>query len=180
MNVEAIVLTGGASRRMGTDKSKMDVDGFPLAKLVVDKILAAGIAVTVLGREPVEFAGPLAAIGSFVPSEELVFAGSCDLVLFNARLIETLRSTIGEADAAVPSVGGRLQPLCALYRASAFAIARDLLRDGAKSMMAWLDRLEFKTVTETQIQEAGIETRSVMGVNTIDEWNAALASRQVD
>lgn len=51
--VLGVVLAGGASRRMGTPKAMVDLDGRPMAARVVDAIRAAGAdAVYLAGGEP--------------------------------------------------------------------------------------------------------------------------------
>jgi len=172
-NLEAIVLTGGASRRMGTDKAKLIVDGEPLAERVARLIAGLGIPVTIAGREPIpghnflgdaeDFAGPLAALARFQPSAEYVFVASCDLPGFDPSVIESLRSRIGEHAAAVPSLDGRLQPLCALYSAPSFELARGLAVEDERRTMAWLERLDYVVVDD-------IEPAFLANVNTQDEF----------
>lgn len=178
MDIEAALLTGGASRRMGADKAKLLVDGEPLAQRIARLLMESRIPVTVLGREPLlgcafiadpeDFAGPLAALARFTPSGEFVFVCSCDVPEFSPDLISDLRSQISKSEAAVPVVDGRLQPLCALYRASAFAKAADLARDGEKRIMRWIDSL-------VVAQAAPLNKRWAMNINTPDEWQAVIS-----
>ncbi len=181
MTIEAVLLTGGASRRMGEDKAKLLIDGVPQAKRIADSLLAAGIPVTTLGREPVEgcafladaaeFAGPLAALARFKPTAEAVFVASCDLPRFNARLVDFLASVLGDSDAAIPFVNGFRQPLCALYRASAFD-RLDRLNDACT--MAWVDALACAIVTEEDLRTGGIHPLSTQGANTRGELREVL------
>lgn len=116
---------------MGEDKTGILIDGVPQAQRIADALGAVGLPVTVLGREPIpghaflrdanEFAGPLSALAQFAPSADAVFVCSCDLPLFDARIASTLAERLGDRDASVPQVNGFRQPLCALYRAKAFA-----------------------------------------------------------
>ncbi len=51
--VVGAVLAGGASRRMGTDKALVAVDGVPMARRVADALLAGGAsAVVLVGGDP--------------------------------------------------------------------------------------------------------------------------------
>lgn len=155
--IEAVLLTGGASRRMGSDKSKLLIEGETLGSRIARLITGLGIDVTVLGREPIkghgfladlgEFEGPLAALARFSPTKPLLFICSCDLPGFDPRLLEHLAATIGDSQAAIPEVGGRIQPLCALYRNDAMTVAREVAESGERRIMAWIDRLEMQLVT---------------------------------
>ena len=179
MEIEAVVLTGGASRRMGEDKASLLIEGVPLAERIVSTLLAAGLPVTVLGRSPVQraafiedakdYAGPLSALAAFAPSAEFVQVLSCDLPLFDPGIVSLLRGEIGEMDAAVPVVGGYRQPLAAMYRASAFDIVSAILESGRQSMMAWLGALKSVEVLEDRLRADGIDPRSLTGVNTPQE-----------
>ncbi|HTQ09830.1 MAG TPA: molybdenum cofactor guanylyltransferase [Fimbriimonadaceae bacterium] len=170
--VEAVILTGGASRRMGKDKAKLVVAGEPLAARIAGLIATQGVPVTVAGREPIashafledgeSFAGPLSALATFQPKAEFVFVASCDLPGFDPRLIAMLANGIGAHQAAVPMAGGRAQPLCALYRASAFAEAARLAAVGERRVMAWLACLDWTPVED-------IEPAWLANVNTPDD-----------
>lgn len=187
VDVEAVLLTGGASRRMGEDKAKLLIDGMPLAERVASSLTNAGLRVTVLGREPLkgcgfirddeEFGGPLAALTRFKPAEEFVFVCSCDLPLFDARLASLLREKIGGAHAAVPVVNGFRQPLAALYRGSAFDRIADVLPQEGSCPMMWLRGLEPVEVSEAEIAAAGIDPQCAQGANTKEELRQMLASR---
>ena len=180
MSIEAIVLTGGASTRMGRDKATFPIAGVPLGELIVNFLVSHGLSVTVLGRTPIsgahfiqdseDFAGPLVAIAAFQPSCDLVFIASCDLASFDPSVVDLLCAELGEHQAAVPVVDEKLQPLCALYRAEAFDLIPGVLKDPRKSMMAWLNRLSVKEVAENRLSDVGIATQAVRGANTPAEF----------
>lgn len=152
--MEAVILTGGASRRMGSDKATLLVEGQPMAVRIAHELLNAGLPVTVLGRDPLadcafiedaeEHQGPLSALRRFVPSKAFVFVASCDMPLFRAEVVTQLQSAIGEHEAALPVLDSRRQPLCGLYRASAFEKMRDL---SSQRMMDWIALLDVADVT---------------------------------
>jgi molybdenum cofactor guanylyltransferase len=179
--IEAVLLTGGASRRMGQDKAKIVVEGEPLAARIARLIAPEVARVTVLGREPVEgyvflpdeeaYLGPLVALARFRPSAPLVFVSSCDLPRFDARVIPLLRERMGEDDAALVSWQDRPQPLCALYRASCWAILDELAQRGERRMMAWLDRLRWTLVDERALEAAGLPPELARNVNRPEDFS---------
>ncbi len=186
--IEAVVLTGGASRRMGTDKALIPVDGVPMARRIVDAFQAANIKVTVLGRQAIdgaefqldrdEFGGPLAAIARFTPTATYVFVASCDLPCFTNEVVTLLSSKIGTADSAIPVMGGRHQPLCALYTASAFEAASKISETGERKIMAWIEHLTKVEVHEGDFRENGIDPIAVLGVNTDDELKRVMSAKK--
>ncbi len=174
MIIEAVLLTGGASRRMGTDKASLIVDGEPLGLRIANRLSTRVERLTVLGRVPLpgydfledaqEYAGPLKALSRFRISAEFVFLASCDLVRFEAELVDELRSVIGPHQAAIPVLDEREQPLCALYRASAFDHLADIERAGQSRMMAWVDAIDTLRIDSRQLPHgaacANVNTRS--------------------
>ena len=174
------MLTGGASSRMGTDKSNLEIDGETLALRILRSLSTRCDSVCVLGREPIPgfnflqdrdaYAGPLAALARYEPSAEIVFVASCDLPGFDAEIIGAFKNWIGEFDCVLPVCDGRLQPLCGLYRSRAWHKLSEVASEGRKNLMAWVDRLEVKSVSQSELQSAGLDPLSVCGANTPEEW----------
>ena len=180
---EAVLLTGGASRRMGRDKSLMEVAGRPMADRIGMGLVQAGLPVTVLGREPLEgfsflrdreeLAGPLAALAGFAPRLPFVFVVACDLPFFDPAVVGVLEKVFGKSpagEAVVPVIGEKLQPACALYRSNAWAFLPDLLAQGKRSLMAWLESLNMVRVTEAELAAAGIAPHTLAGANTPEDF----------
>lgn len=177
--LEAVLLTGGESKRMGADKASLMAHG------VVSSFASLGVPVTVLGREPLEglpflrdesaFAGPATALSKFVPTADIVFVCSCDLALFRHECVSAIVASIGDKEAAIPVVAGREQYLCAAYRSSVFAEWRHQVEsDGLRSMRELVRVLDTNFLDETALVTAGVEPEWVLGVNTPDELRKAL------
>jgi molybdopterin-guanine dinucleotide biosynthesis protein A len=185
MAIEGVLLTGGSSTRMGADKATLLVDGVPLAERTLRELQPACVKVTVLGAERLagtEFAadespgaGPVAALARFEPTEEFVFVVACDLPRFEGRLIDVLRGEIGDADLCAPVRGGTLQPLCALYRASAFDAMTEVRASGSNRVMEWIDRLDARAIDEARLAEAGLDPRCAASANTPEELASLLS-----
>ena len=182
MAVEAVVLTGGKSERMGVDKAELVVDGEPLALRIARSLFEIGLPVTVLGRKKIdgfaflpdaeEFEGPLVALGGFRPSAEFVFVASCDMPRFDPRIAQLLEGLINKSEAGVPLIEEKLQPTCGIYRQEAWSKIPMVLSKGKKSLMAWLDSLEIRAVSEGEIRIAGLDPGSFKGVNTPEGFRA--------
>lgn len=178
--IEGVLLTGGASRRMGADKARLVVDGEPLAERIARSLAEHCSRVTALGREPLDgcnfledqedFAGPLIALSRFVPTANGVFVVSCDLPRFDGRLVSLLDSLREGWQAVVPQADGHLQPLCALYSADAWGELAGTVEEGKRSLMAWLENLRYRTVDPEEIADAGIDSLAIRGANSPEEW----------
>ena len=160
----AVLLTGGSSTRLGTDKAALVVDGETLAQRLVRVLRDAGCdpvvevgpgyADAAVVREDPPGAGPLAAVAR--AHEELRSRGvtgdaivlAVDLPNVEAPLVRWLAEQPPGA-AVVPMVAGRAQPLCARYAATTLDTARALVDQGERSMRTLLDRVEVTYVDET-------------------------------
>ena len=183
MRIEAVLMTGGKSSRMGTDKSRLLFDGEPLAARMVRLLSEVTEKVTVLGREPTPgsvfvedkstFAGPLVALAGFVPEARTVFLASCDLPHFDPKLVTFLVKRIESHPsiiAVVPSIDHHLQPLAALYRTEAFDMISTVHAEGRDSMMSWLETLWVERIEESELYAEGIDPTSLKSVDTPEAW----------
>ncbi len=180
MVIEGLVLTGGAGRRMGSEKALLTVQGESVAQRTARQLAGECGRVTILGRTPLspydfledqeEFAGPLSALARFDPIADTVFVASCDMPRFDGRLVPFLLSLIEGADAVVPVLGDRMQPLCALYSARLWEGLPARVSGGEQRMLGWLDTMTCRQVTAHDFTGAGIDPLSVKGANTPEEW----------
>lgn len=133
--MQAFLLAGGQSRRMGRDKAQLEIAGKPLVAHMLAKLDSLGLEAAVCGNRP-----DLAALAPVLPDPILkgedslgplagilaaLEASKSPLNLFLAVDIpgipvEFLRWIIDRAErtqagATIPFVSGRPQPLCAVY-----------------------------------------------------------------
>lgn len=174
-----VVLTGGASRRMGTDKALLGVDGTPMATRVASALRAAGCnpvvlvggdheSLSSLGEEfvPDEYPseGPLGAIVTAlrwaVLRVDLVLVASCDLAYLSGdelvALVERARSD-GDLDV-VAARSDHLEPLCAVWRVSALADVERAFASG--------ERAVHRAMAGLSVGEVGIDPAALRNINT--------------
>ena len=133
MGFDAVILAGGAARRLGgADKATIEVGGRTLLARVLDAVAAAARVVVVGPRRPGSRAikwvqerppggGPVHALaaGTSVVEQPLVVAVAVDLPFVTTAVIERLLAAVGDHDAAVvrDSAGTPL-PLLGAYRSA--------------------------------------------------------------
>lgn len=157
--VAGLLLTGGASRRMGSDKAGLLVDGRPLGAVtadllrhVVSPVLEVGPGWTSLPsvEEEPRGAGPLVAIaaGAGALTERghtgPVVVVATDLPRLGLSFLRRLAAH-PSALSVVPVVAGRPQWLASRWSPQALVLARRLVAGGERRMTAldqnieWLD-----------------------------------------
>ena len=179
----SVLLTGGASRRMGFDKASILIESEPLAVRLARMLRKAGWEPTILGHTPLDGycfhpdneveRGPLAALRAFCPSSHLVFVLSCDVPLFDGAVARALKSRLGDKEAAIPSINGRLQPLCGVYCRYAW---ESLSIVDSPRIMDWVEALDVEIVNESDLLRLGVQPEWCRGVNTPSELKTLLQS----
>ena len=163
-SVTAVVLAGGASRRMGRDKGLLPINGKPLVEHIVAQ-LRPYFAEVLVGCDDckkysfldVRFVpdetpgqGPLMGILSCLAASrtELNFVTACDIPNINLDFIAHLLRDSNGCDAVVPMTGeGLYEPLFAVSRKSIVPVARDLLEHGHRKISHLFDRVSVRFVT---------------------------------
>ena len=172
-----LLLTGGASRRFGTPKAEVRIDGERLADRTARVLSAIAVPVLEVGpgsstldavREAVPGSGPLAgvaaggaALAARGAGERPALVLAVDLPFVDPALLRALADA-PPADAVVPRVDGRAQSLCARYSPAALTRAAELVDAGERSMrglldalvdelvVRWIDEPEWSAVTTPQ------------------------------
>jgi len=154
--VAGLVLTGGASRRFGAPKADVRVAGERLADRTARILAEVAVPVLEVGPghstldavlEDPPGAGPLAAVVAGAAAladrgmtDSGVLVVAVDLPFLDGTFLRWLAAA-PPADAVVPRVDGRAQPLCARYSSAALARAAGLVAAGERSMRVLLDGL---------------------------------------
>ncbi|EKN68356.1 molybdenum cofactor guanylyltransferase [Schinkia azotoformans] len=132
MNATAIILAGGKSSRMGTNKALLPMDGKPNIELIKDQLTPffSDIIVVTNDFEAYEFLkvpmvkdeyvgkGPLAGIHTGLKNSntETNFFVACDMPFVSGELAQYLVSLCENYDAVVPNINGTLHPLFSVFK----------------------------------------------------------------
>lgn len=182
-DLEAFILIGGRSSRMGSDKAAVLFEGVPMAERVAATIRKAfpniHLRLVASGQEQLlslpdnDFAdgfvfdtvaerGPVGGIYSALANSEKEWALilACDMPMISASLLKQVADLISEnIDAVVPlQPDGRPQPLAAFYRAKTVRDVIDKLLERPRptpSMREVLDGLRVRFVPTAEIEGAG-------------------------
>jgi molybdopterin-guanine dinucleotide biosynthesis protein A len=148
----AVILAGGKSSRMGFNKALLNVDGQPLIRVLIDRLLPLTSQILISSNDAVSFEflnlpiipdyyreqGPLAGLHAAMTRHvrQLYVVIACDLPNLKQSLLRHLISVIEGFDAAIPrSHDGLAHPLCALYRRTCLPQIEDSLQRGANTVI---------------------------------------------
>jgi len=178
-----VVLAGGRSRRLGSDKRVERVGGRTLLRRAVDvlgevfeSVMVVADAGSVLDvpaevavvRDRYPDCGPLAGIHAALSScgSGRVFVAGCDMPFLNVSLIRHLFVRDPRRDAVVPRAGGRTQCLHAVYSCGCATVSERLLLSGTRAVEHLVEALDVCYVDEEDLRLLDPELSSFFNVNT--------------
>lgn len=187
MGRTAIVLAGGTSRRMGTDKAWLDRAGEPAVVYVCRQALRACERVVLSAaagqRLPAlpagvevdrdrERQGPLRGLLGAIERVEagVVWLGAVDLPVVDPANLTFLFAHLGRADALVPCDRGGPAMLCSVARVSAIRAARDALAS-ERRLGALFEAIRTEEIDARRLPHP----EALRSCNTPEEWQAAMA-----
>lgn len=155
-----IILAGGKSRRMGTDKAGLTLNGMTFLEIQVRKLQFLGAADIIISGKPSAFpgtrsvmdlypdCGPLGGLCSSFPTipQRCALVLSVDIPLISVPTLKDLLETHlrGDHDATILAREGRIEPLIAVYNTDTAGILRELVDSKKLAMMAYIDRLHYQ------------------------------------
>lgn len=180
MKATAIVMAGGASKRMGQDKSLLSVGDRPMIKYIIDRLQPnfneiiisandiekyASLGVKIVSDEIAD-KGPLGGIASALKASanELNFVTACDIPEIDIALVRQMLRQGRDVDAVVPKTGSsRYEPLFAVYNKNALPSLEAALSSGNNRI---IDALNQCTVRYIELADA----QAIKNINTMDEY----------
>jgi molybdenum cofactor guanylyltransferase len=182
MNLSAVILAGGESRRMGRDKAWLEVGGQPLIRRALSTLRASGIhEVFISGRAGTDYSaltcsvlfdlepgcGPLGGIerGLAAATAPLVLVLAVDLPHITSAFLLKLAEQCNPLTGVVPNLRGEYEPLVAIYPKRCSVIARDCLFEFRHAAR------DFAKVCRC---EHAVRTLAVSGADAggFDNWNS--------
>lgn len=183
-----VVLAGGVSSRMGTDKAFVEVGGRPMVLRVADSLAAAGCAPVVCQGGDAE---RLAAVGLEVLPDDTVRPGpvraiatalrrlgvrvvvaACDLPELGGRDVAALLKVSDRTGNVAVAVAGGRRHLVSVWPQSALAALEDAVADGVRS---YRDALDSVGAEEVEIAE-----QALLNVNRPGDLPPAVPDRRDD
>ncbi|MCM3586813.1 molybdenum cofactor guanylyltransferase [Mesobacillus maritimus] len=168
MKAGAIILSGGQSSRMGTNKALLPFNEKTNIERIKDELSSLFDEIILVTNHPEDYSflnikmvsdvypgkGPLAGIHAGLAAsdyeENIVVA--CDMPFVSAELAGTLVQNLKHYDAMVPVIGGRKHPLFAAYQKRIVAEIEKCLQEDRLRMIHLLEKLNVRYPEEVDLQ----------------------------
>jgi molybdenum cofactor guanylyltransferase len=162
--VSALILAGGLSTRMGTDKALLPWQGVPLLECVCQVALQCCPSVSVLTPWPQRYQAVVSTPVQFIPEpmpqqgpligleqglgqipSPWVLLLACDLPCLNPQILQgwirQLRVVPHSSLAQVPYQKGHWEPLCGFYHQRCLPPLQSFIAQGGRSFQRWLEQI---------------------------------------
>jgi molybdopterin-guanine dinucleotide biosynthesis protein A len=189
--ISVVILAGGQSRRLGHDKSLLELAGQPLIGRAVARLAPLGDDLVVVANDPGRYAhldlpvrfvadrirgmGSLMGIFSGLTaarhSRGLVVA--CDMPFLNLDLLQYMIPLSGSNDVVIPRLGRMLEPLHAIYSKACLPHMGELLDRHERKITAFFGKVRVRYVEEVEIDRYDPEHLSFFNVNQPEDWRRA-------
>jgi molybdopterin-guanine dinucleotide biosynthesis protein A len=195
-----LILAGGQSRRMGSDKAWLTLQGRPLVERVARRALPLCREIIFSTNQPEHFdalcralplpcrlvadayqgTGPLAGLhaGLAAANSDLVLALATDMPFVNLALLRFMAGLAPGYDAVVPFVPQaegppEPEPLHAFYRRTCLPAITAHLEAGHRRLVAFHDDVKVRRVVAEEITPYDPALRSFLNANNPDDWARA-------
>jgi len=182
-NCTAVILTGGESKRMGSDKASVVLAGKSLLEHVLAQLepLFSDMLISVREQRPdiaypqivdkTEHRGPMVGIKAALEqvNTDWMFVIACDMPLVSTALLRHLAGLRYAHDAVVPFAFDRPQPLFGFYNKSCLPMMNMKMQQGQRSMIRLLDSLDTCLLSEQQVQAIDPEMKSLLSLDTLED-----------
>lgn len=193
--VTGVILAGGNSRRMGTNKALLKMGDTPLIEGVYRTLANLFNEVIIVTNTPEEYAfipcrkvrdihsgfGAIAGLHAGLTAclTERAFVTACDMPFLNPDLIRQLCNRIEDVDAIVPlNAEGLREPLHTVYARTVVESVQQVIEQGEKSILTVLDRIRTRLVPPEDFCSINAAEESFRNVNTPQEYGGLQGSSE--
>ena len=187
MSIKGFILAGGQSRRMGTDKSLLLLNGKSFVEHIAAELVAVTSDVTVIGNKTNSSStlqylpdvypnwGALGGVHTALASgsADWCLIVACDFPFVTAALFARLASLREDFEAVAPIQSDAIpQPLCALYQAGrCLEQAEQLIKCGERKPVALLQSVRTRWVPFSELQDLPGAERFFDNINTPEDYD---------
>jgi molybdopterin-guanine dinucleotide biosynthesis protein A len=194
--VTGVILAGGRSRRMGSNKALLPYRGGLFIEAIHRQLAALFPEVLLVTNAPEQYdflpcrkagdiypdMGALAGLHSGLhhSSTPHIFAVACDMPYLDDRLIRYLVGQRHKGDLVIPEVEGGLEPLHAVYARKCLPHMEASLAANRRRIISFFDRVNLVIVDRGISAAFDPEFRSFSNINTPDDYYALRGAEQKD
>jgi FdhD protein len=184
--VSGVILAGGKSSRMGSNKALLPYRGGRFIESIHRQLAEIFEEVLLVTNNPEQYeflpcrkvsdifpgAGALAGIhsGLYHGNSPAIFAVACDMPYLNNELVRHLADRADADSVIIPEGPAGLEPLHAVYGKGCLDAVEESLMAGERRIMSFFDRVSIVRVNSEQIAGFDPSFSSFCNINTPEEY----------
>jgi molybdenum cofactor guanylyltransferase len=190
----AIIVAGGKSSRMRSNKALLKIDHRSMIQVIYDELTKFFPNLIIVANEPHLYSefnaqivqdiypghGPLSGIHAGLTNSETDknFFIACDMPFVNGHLAEYLCNQEGEWDAVVPQKDSYFQPLYAVYKKSCLPSIERCILENRHKITSFYNDVYVKYINHEVIGDFGNLERIFSNINTPEEFTKGITDFQ--
>lgn len=186
--IEAFILAGGASSRMGTDKARLTLEGKTFLQQIAETLRHIASKVIVVGQDSEDLGltsvndtypqwGALGGIHTALANckAEWALVVACDLPFLTVDLCKRLSTFRPDRDAVAPIQSDLVpQPLCGFYKVEpCLGQATQLINAGKRRPLDLLQNVNTKWVAFSELEDLPGANNFFVNINTPEDYYEA-------
>jgi len=184
--MNAVILVGGKSSRMGTNKAFLELKGKTFIELQIELLREMFDEISISANTPSEYEylnlpifkdiypgkGPLGGIyTSLINSSSLhTFMLACDMPFVGPELIKHLKDLTKEYDVVIPKSENGLEPLHAFYSKNCIEPIKRELDENNLRIRSFFPQVNVKIVELDSLASSDHFKNSIKNLNTMDDY----------
>ncbi len=189
MNIQGIILAGGKSSRMGTNKALLSLHNKKILEHIIEQMRLLTQDLIIIANEPTLYEpygfpiypdrylgkGPLAGLETALYHMEgdVAVVTPCDTPFIHHTVYKQLLSHIQAYDAVVPKYDHRLHPLAGIYRTSVHPFIEANIRENNLRMTSFFQDVHVFVEEEFHSLDPSLVKRHFFNMNTIEDFQQA-------
>ncbi len=187
-DVAGVILAGGSSTRMGSNKALLPFRGATFIESIHRRMAALFREVIVVTNTPelydflpcpkvadiIPGMGALSGIHAALRHAAVghVFVVACDMPSVGGELVRCMVAMRDGYDAVVPESGSGIEPLCAVYGKGALPAIEEALGAGRGKVASILPNIRVRTLSRDEVALVDPDFRSFRNINTPGDYFA--------
>ncbi|MBI1921312.1 MAG: formate dehydrogenase accessory sulfurtransferase FdhD [Geobacter sp.] len=184
--VTGVILAGGASTRMGSNKALLPYQGGRFIEAIYRKMSGLFEEVILVTNSPDQYGflpcrkvtdlvpgmGPLAGIHSGLchSSNPRIFVTACDMPYLHDGLVRHLASGARDCDVILPESDRGVEPLHAVYGKGALEAIEEALHGGKRRIVSFFPQVRVQDVPPEEVARFDPAFQSFRNINTPEEY----------
>lgn len=189
LHIQGIVLAGGKSSRMGTNKALLSIHNKKVIEHIIEELQEITNDIIIIANEPEYYKaynypiykdrykqkGPLAGLETalYHMRGDVAVVSPCDTPFIHHSVYEELLENMNDFDAIVPTYEGQIHPLSGVYRKSVHASVEYCIQNDQLRMTSFFDDIHMHLKEDFSAIDPSIAKKHFFNMNTVEEFNQA-------